>query len=323
MSFNYRSGLVLIIALLVAGSFTGISTAQSVNVSAPDDPVVATAGETVPVTFTVTNPSTEESTASVTVNNTSLPSSWTLANVSGSDPDPVDQFAVLTRGSEVVFSDIDPDETVTVTAMVTVPEDVSSGNEQLTASLYDGDDNSKLDTVEATIAVPQKLDLAADETQSVSAGEEITVSFTVTNDGSAVDTGVILVDTSTLPDSWSVSEVEGTDPDPIDQFAVLTRESEIVFSDIDPGETVTASVTVAVPETATPNTYELDADLRQDGEFTATAGVGVTVVESTGDEHKSVGNETTAIDVLEAVSQWQDDEITVDVVLETIEAYKA
>lgn len=137
------------------GSYTVDST-QGLSISGPAEPVSTEANSSVSITYEVTNHDANTSDAIVDVNQSSLPTGWTLSELSGTDPNPQDQFAVVESESQVAFSDVDPDETVTATATVAVPANASDGNYSLTATL--SNDSGAVRTVTTTVSVgPQSI----------------------------------------------------------------------------------------------------------------------------------------------------------------------
>ena len=143
------------------GSYTLDST-ETLTITEPAEPVSTEANSSVAVTYEVTNHDANTSDAIVEVNRSSLPTGWTLSDLSGTDPNPQDQFAVVESESQVAFSDVDPDETVTVTATVAVPANASEGNYTLTTTL--SNDSSTVRTVTTTVSVgPQSITARYDE----------------------------------------------------------------------------------------------------------------------------------------------------------------
>jgi PGF-CTERM protein len=136
----------------MALSVVTMPVAAVVDLSASGGSATANPGDTVDVTFDITNDGDETGEAIFTVNESSLPSDFSVTDVTGEDPNPQDQFAVIESGNQVTFSDVDAGETVTVTATVDVPGDASTGDYTLGGDLNDGDGND-LQTVDSTITV--------------------------------------------------------------------------------------------------------------------------------------------------------------------------
>lgn len=110
-----------------------------------------TPNESVSVAYSVTNDGAETARANTIVNASTLPAGWTVDNITGSDPSPADQFAVITDGPEVAFSDVNTGETVAVTATVTPSSNATGGIYNLTADLRRN--SSSIETATASITV--------------------------------------------------------------------------------------------------------------------------------------------------------------------------
>jgi uncharacterized membrane protein len=301
-----------------------VSASAHLSISGPADPIETSGGEQVTVTFEVTNTENSTQQAIVTFNNSSLPSAWTISDVGGTDPNPADGFAVLATGDQVTFSDVNPNETVTATATIDVPSDAAIGEYDLTAELADGDGNP-ISTQSATIEVPNPLSLTAGDNVSAEPGESVDVAFEVTNDGSATTNATVQINESALPANLTVENVEGTDPSPQDGFAVIETGTEVAFSDIDAGETVTVTSTIAIPDTnESLGNYSVRADLRQSDTAIATDGVALTVEnqQSVTDQYDEDGDGVEANELITAIDDFRTGNLTPGELLELIGSFR-
>lgn len=239
-------------------------TAAAVDLTLSGDSVTASPGSSVDVTFTVTNNANETRQGTVRLNTSSLPSSWSVSDVSGTDPNPQDQFAVIDSGTSQTFSDIDAGETVTVTASVSVPTDAAPGDQRFVASLEDSN-GDRIGTAATDISVTSALSLSGNQVIGVKQGEVATVSLTASNDGTETKNGTISINESTIPDAWTLSGVTGNDPNPEDSLSTISSGSQVVYTDIDAGEDVTYEGKLAVPNAEASGKYNISVNLSSDG----------------------------------------------------------
>lgn len=273
---HYKLSSALITLSLVVIAMSGTAAAADLNISG--DSVTASPGSSVDVTVAVTNSATETKQGTVRLNTSSLPSSWSVSDVNGNDPNPQDMFAVIDSGTSQTFSDIDAGETVTVTASVSVPAGVDPGDRSLVASLEDSN-GERIGSAAADIAVTSPLSLSDSQAIGVRQGESTTVSLTASNDGTVRKNGTISIDESTLPDGWTLSNVSGNDPNPQDSLSTISNGSQVVYTDINADESVTYEGKLSVPDSVASGKYNISATLSSDGSTIQSSTITVAVSE--------------------------------------------
>jgi uncharacterized membrane protein len=257
-----KSLSVIIALVIVTIAMSGTAAAADLTISG--DSVTTAPGSSVEVTFTATNDGSKTKQGTVSLNPSSLPASWSVSDISGTDPNPVDNFAVIDNGNSQIFSDINPGETVTVTADVSVPTDAAPGDQGFVAALEDGNGN-QIGQATTDISVTSPLSLSGNQVVGVKPGESATFSLTASNSGTNVMNGSISVNQSTVPSGWQLSDVSGTDPNPEDSLSTIADNSEVVYTDIDADEDVSFTGTIAVPDTASTGDYDITTELTSDG----------------------------------------------------------
>lgn len=322
MRLTRTTAVILFTLATVTAMVAGVTMGQSLSISGPDSSTNAAAGDTVSVEFTVTNSGANTTDGVVTVDGSTLPSNWSVTDLSGTDPNPQDQFAVISSETQVTFSDIDGNETVTVTANVSVPSDASAGNATLEAVLESGE-GTRLGTAEAEIVVSEALSFASGDAASVQLGGTTGVEFTVTNQGSSTESATVAVNTSSAPATWTVSDLAGDDPNPQDEFAVIENATSVTFSDIDADETVTVTATVEVPADASLGDFSLSAELTQDGQSLGTASTGVTVVENVTERYDRDKDGVETTELVDGVKDWRTGHLTAQQLLDLLDIWKA
>lgn len=321
-STPFRVGVGLIAIVLVVSM--SVSASAHLTISGPAEPIETSGGEQVTVTFDVTNTDSSTKQAIVTFNNSSLPSGWMIADVDGNDPNPADQFAVLPGEDDVTFSDVNANETVTATATIDVPSDAAIGEYELTAELADGEGNP-ISTETATIEIPNPLSLTAGNNVSVEPGESADVSFEVTNDGAVTQNATVQINESALPANLTLASVEGDDPNPEDDFAVVEEENRVAFSDIDADETVTVTGTVEISDTnESLGNYSVRATLSQSDSEITTESVALTVEnqQSVTDQYDEDGDGVEANELITAIDDFRTGNLTPGELLELIGSFR-
>ncbi|WP_168219954.1 PKD domain-containing protein [Salarchaeum sp. JOR-1] len=132
------------------------SAERSLTLTTPRDHLAPTPGHTIVVNATLTNTGATRSTGEIVFTNTTLPSTW-IHRVAGTDPTAQDQFAVITDGHQVVFSDIDPNETVRATMTIQIPATNATGTYTTTIQLQHN--NTQITATRITITVTPKTPL--------------------------------------------------------------------------------------------------------------------------------------------------------------------
>ena len=323
MSRSRTIGVLASVLLLVLAASVGASASGHLSISGPAD-TSASQGSTVSVTYSVTNSDSSTSEAVVTINNSSLPAQWTVSDVSGTDPNPSDAFAVIEGGMEVAFSDVNPNETVTVTATVEVPSDASIGTQTLPAELADGGGNT-VGTAAAAISVSHPLSFSSGDNVSVEPGDSAKVPFSVTNTGAESMNGTVQLNSSSIPSNWTVSGFSGTDPNPEDNFAVISDDTQVTFTDIDAGETVTATAELTVPDgNESLGNYSVVASLQQENSEISSAATNVTVEQqqSVTDRYDEDNDGVGTTDLITGINDYRNGSLDITDLLTLLDSYR-
>jgi hypothetical protein len=313
---------------LPARSYTITSTppdpdpATAVTISASPVAIDPTTQTSTTIPFEVTNTGEDTRSAVVNISESSLPEGLRLLGVSGRDPTPGTEFPVLSQNDSmrVSFSDIDPGETVTARAVVVAESDSIEG--RLTAGVEtDGV------TVVTTSAEITALSAGASTVRVTPDDRAPTdVSVTVTNAGETTRQAAVNFSESSLPRGLTLENVSGSDPSPVDQLAVITDEetAEVAFSDIDPGETVTATASVSPTSEATVDSVggSLQATVLRDDTTVATVRANLTTQQDIVGRYAGDDGEVSPSELLEAVADFRSGQLLPTDVLEVIAAFR-
>jgi hypothetical protein len=196
-----RSVALFLTAVMVLSVLGAVPVAAQPQWSASGGSASASPGDTgVQVTFGVENSGDEIGSAEVTVQNGSLPSGWSVTDLEANDPNPADFAAVIPNPPTYVFSDVDPGETVTVTATVDVPDGAAVGDYTLNATVENVSSGTQIGTPSSTISVsetdagPFGVSNLSPANPTAGPGDQVTVSADITNQGSvAGDTEARLI----------------------------------------------------------------------------------------------------------------------------------
>jgi hypothetical protein len=150
--------------------------------------------------------------------------------------------------------------------------------------------------------------------------------FEVTNTGENTESVVVNISESSLPTGLTLESVSGDDPTSSGQFAVIPDNSSatITFTDIDPAETVTAtaSVSPAVEATADSVSGSVQTTVEREGEVIATAKANVTAQQDVVSEYAGEDGEIDPFDVIEAVSDFRQQQLSPFELLKIIDALR-
>lgn len=161
--YKITTFLVVIISLSLLSA--PVAAVVEVDGSATDITFNPDNQDTAEIEFEVTNTGNETGRVVVDINESSLPSNLTLEDISGDDPNPADQFAVIVNqdAATVTFSDLDASETVTVTA--TVADATTSADATINGSLtadVNREGPGTVETITADITTEQEQDIVAE-----------------------------------------------------------------------------------------------------------------------------------------------------------------
>jgi hypothetical protein len=293
-----------------------------VTISASPVAIDPTTETSTSIPFEVTNTGEDTQQAVVNISESSLPEGLRLLGVSGRDPTPGTEFPVLSQNESmtVSFSDIDPGETVTARAVVVAESDSIEG--QLTASVETN--GVAVVTTSAEITALSAGTSAVRVTPDERAPTDVSV--TVTNAGETTREATVNFAESSLPRGLTLESVSGRDPTPVDQLAVITNEetAEVAFSDIDPGETVTATASVTPTSEATADSVSgsLEATVLRDDTTVATVRANLTTQQDIVGRYAGEDGEVTPSELLEAVADFRSGQLQPTGVLKIIAAFR-
>jgi hypothetical protein len=296
--------------------------ATAVTISASPVAIDPTTETSTSIPFEVTNTGEDTQQAVVNISESSLPEGLRLLGVSGRDPTPGTEFPVLSQNESmtVSFSDIDPGETVTARAVVVAESDSIEG--QLTASVETN--GVAVVTTSAEITALSAGTSAVRVTPDERAPTDVSV--TVTNAGETTREATVNFAESSLPRGLTLESVSGRDPTPVDQLAVITNEetAEVAFSDIDPGETVTATASVTPTSEATADSVSgsLEATVLRDDTTVATVRANLTTQQDIVGRYAGEDGEVTPSELLEAVADFRSGQLQPTGVLKIIAAFR-
>jgi hypothetical protein len=172
-----------------------------------------------------------------------------------------------------------------------------------------------LSLLSAPVAAVVEIDgSTTDVTFNPDSQDTAEIQFEVTNTGNETGSVVVDVDRSSLSSNLTLEGINGTDPNPADQFAVIINEGDatVTFSDLNAGETATVTATVVDTTTsadATINT-SLTADVNRDGPGTVeTLTADITTEQGIVAEYQGDDGEVGPFDVLDAVGDFRSGEI--------------
>ncbi|MCD2201004.1 hypothetical protein LPA44_14035 [Halobacterium sp. KA-4] len=143
------------------------------------------------------------------------------------------------------------------------------------------------------------LSVSTDAPTAVEPGSTFSVAYTVSNTGDSSKEGVLDFNSSVLPAGAEVVEISGEDPSG-GQFAVIKNPNatEIVYSEIAPGENVSGTFTVRLPQNIT-DELSLSADfITDDAGVITTSHSQISIsspLEMSADDTEVVQGETTEI----------------------------
>jgi M6 family metalloprotease-like protein len=301
-------------------NITEFST-QGNNVILNPAPDLTTTSETLQLNIPDTS-SVETTTQTVTIRNSGTETA-TLESTKIGGPD-ADAFVVETATDGVVLT---PGETVAVEVSFT-PDESTKQNYAATAQFTYEQQDASLEvalngTVETAKETNTGLSISA-ESYSITPNKSAVVSYSITNNGSQTITASTIVNGSTLPTSWVIENITGTDPNPADQFAVITEGSEVAFSDIGAGETVTVTAIVTPPSNATSRTYTLAADLHRNRSTVGTATASITVTEGNIiARYDTDGDGVETAELLTAIQDWRQQQLETQKLLTLIDAWRS
>jgi hypothetical protein len=155
------------------------------------------------------------------------------------------------------------------------------------------------------------------------------IQFEVTNTGNETGEVVVDINESSLPSNLTLEGIDGTDPNPADQFAVIVNQdaATVTFSDLDASETVTVTATVADATTSADATINgsLTADVNREGGTVETLTANITTEQEQDivAEYEGDDGEVGTFDVLDAINDFRSDKIDDTFrLLELIDAFR-
>lgn len=255
-----------------------------------------TPGETVTVSYEITNSDTE-ATNSLGFELPELPDGWAIQSQSSGSATYFDG-----ERAWAWTSPLDPGESRTVTVTLTVPNDASLDSYVIAGKASTAQTAT---TSFATVTVvedagPSPLAVTATNATAVPGGEA-TLTVELTNDG---DSGMTLgLQNTALPVDWTVANQTSTARYSASRLAWFWLDS------VSPGDTVTVEATVAVPESTETGEYTVGWSAASADAANATESV-VTVVEEddTANRFDPDGDGIGFTDVLNAIGAFNEGE---------------
>lgn len=216
---------------------------------------------TVTATFSAAHPD-ESVLANAILNVTSVPDTWTVVNQSS---DGGSWFPSSYRW----FWQSPQEGCVNANVTFQIPANASTAVETLTATLTPGDGQSVSTDLTVTVAPALEAHVESAPSQDVPPGENVTLTYSLTNNEDAPLEPVALR-VASLPDGWAVvtQSAERADWAP--------NQRLWLWSSLTSNDTVTASVTLRVPPNASAGSYRIESTAAG-GENTASISKTITV----------------------------------------------
>ncbi|QDX40793.1 NEW3 domain-containing protein [Salarchaeum sp. JOR-1] len=306
----HRVLVVLLASTLLTSGLTVAATNTQPAITVAASTTTVTPGETTTLSYTITNAGENDSVPlALDVNESALPDGWTVTDHGGS----ADTYS--SSSQEFVYYSIGANSNASGTLTLQVPANASRGNYTIPATVITAE--REIATVNATVTVTSPIAIHGTNS-TVTQGETTTVEFTLENTGSTALPATINVNESSLPDSWTITDVSNT------ADAYKNTSYEFTYFSIAPNSSVAATLTLAVPANTSPGEYAISATAIRTSGIVDQTTLTVTVTESVIETYDTdENNEIGTTEALAGISAWQHGSLNTQNALAIIAAWQS